>query len=175
MNAETIGAETAHVASVSKGPTTNKDIEGEALKALARTIGEGQVMTWQAMMDATQRDMKRVRGLWSKVRSALVGEGYVFRSVAMVGYRRCAPEQAIEKVDGRVQTIRRTAHAALRENRTVDRRRLAPDLAAHADTQAVVLTVLESKADEVKPRKVAPSSAPDVPFAALADTLAQMK
>lgn len=167
--------ETALVTSVSKGPTTNKDVEGEALKALARTIGEGEVMSWQAMMEATKRDMKRVRAVWNKVRSDLVGEGYVFRSVASVGYRRCMPEQALEKVDGRMQNIRRTAHAALRENRTVDRRRLAPEMAAHADTQAIVLTMLESKADEVKPQRVAPSSQPGVPLAALADSIAQMK
>lgn len=167
--------EKARVTSVSKGPTTNRDIEGEALKAFARTIPEGQVMLWSSMMEVTKRGKKRTGDLWSKVRSDLISEGIVFKPARGEGHRRCQPEQTLEKVDNRIQTIRRTAQSALRENRTVDRKRLPAEAVSHADSQAVVLTMLESKADEVRPRSFAPSSQAGVPFAALADSIDKMK
>jgi hypothetical protein len=175
VSAAKASAETAHVTSASKGPTSNRDIEGEALKALARTIAEGEVMTWPAMMEATGRTKEQTRRMWAIVRSSLISDGMVFRAVTGVGYRRWEPEQTVEKVDGRMQSIRRAAHSGIRENRTVDRSRLDARAAAHADTQAILLTAIESKVDEAKPLRLAPSSAPDVPLAALTTGCVQMK
>lgn len=165
----------AKVTSISKGPTTNNDVEGEAIKNLARTIPEGGELTWEDMSRLINRPKDKVRRVWHTARSDLISEGIVFKSMFGIGYRRCSPEQTVEKVGGRMQTIRRTANAASRENRTVDRKRLDPSMAAHADTQAVILLAIESKMDEPKIHKVAPSSAPDIPLAALASDLAKLK